>query len=114
MIKHEYVYQGTILNVVDGDTVDMQIDLGFNTSVKERFRLTGINSAEMNSKVEEEKKLATEAKAWMAQHVFSSVVIKSTKKDKYGRYLAEIFLKSDLSESLNSKLVSLGLAKKYV
>lgn len=111
MLEQNYVYNARIVNVVDGDTIDMLVDLGFHTYIKDRFRLSGINTAEMNSTDAVERKLAQDAKQWMMSFLNKDVVIKSMKKDKYGRYLAYIYKDSDIS--LNDQMLSLGLAKVY-
>lgn len=111
MLQQNYIYNARIVNVVDGDTVDMLVDLGFHTYIKDRFRLSIIDTAEMNSSDAAERKLAQDAKTWMINYLNKDVVIKSTKKDKYGRYLAEIYADSDIS--LNQQLLDLGLAKLY-
>lgn len=107
-----YVYFGKIINVVDGDTVDMEVDLGFYVKVGERFRLSFINAAEMNSSDKEERALAIEALSWLSAFKGLPVRVKSTKKDKYGRFLAEIFVEGD-PVSLNQKLLDRGLAVPY-
>ena len=112
MLIREYIYTAKITNVVDGDTVDMIVDLGFNTYVKERFRLARIDTAEINSKIEDERVLAQDAKSWMSNFLNKEVIFKSVKKDKYGRYLAELFLPNE-DTSLNQQLLNLGLAKLY-
>ena len=112
MLEQDYVYNARIVNVVDGDTVDMLVDLGFHTYIKDRFRLSDINTAELTSTDAAERKLAQEAKAWMANYLNKDVVIQSTKKDKYGRYLARIYVGTEVS--LNQQLLDAGLAKKYV
>lgn len=111
MLKQEYVYNAKIVNVVDGDTVDMIVDLGFNVFKKDRFRLSRIDTPELNSKIEDERVLAKEAKAFMLNYLNKDVVIESFKKDKYGRYLAEIY--TEACTSINQLLVDNGLAKIY-
>ena len=113
MIKTDYIYNAKITNVVDGDTVDMTVGLGFNTYINERFRLAHIDTAELNSSDPELRKLATDAKLFMIAYMNLDVTIKSYKKDKYGRFLAEIYLPGD-TESLNTKLLNAGLAKPYL
>ena len=112
MLQKDYIYTAKIINIVDGDTVDMIVDLGFSTYVKDRFRLARINTAEMNSKDEAERQLAQDAKNWMLHTLNKEVIFKSIKKDKYGRYLAELFL-ADQEVSLNQQLLDLNLAKLY-
>ena len=112
MKKQNYFYHAKILSVVDGDTVDVEIDLGFYVVVRERMRLSGIDTAEMTSPFPEMRKLAQDAKAFMNFYIGWNILLKSFKKDKYGRFLAEIFLVDD-AESLNQKLINAGLAKEY-
>ena len=109
MINHQYIYKAKITNVVDGDTVDMQVDLGFHTYIRGRFRLARIDTPELNSTSVEERIKAKEAKEYMMQYLDKNVVIKSSKKDKYGRFLAEIYLENN-SVSINDALVQNGLA----
>lgn len=112
MKKQDYIYNAKILSVVDGDTVDVEIDLGFCVLVRERMRLSGIDTAELTSPLPEMRKLAQDAKAFMVKYVGANIVLKSFKKDKYGRFLAEIFIEND-TESLNNYLIHAGLAKAY-
>jgi micrococcal nuclease len=109
MTNYEYIYKAKVVNVVDGDTVDMQVDLGFYTFVKERFRLARINTAELNSSSAEEKQKAQQAKDYMMQYLDKNVIIKSFKKDKYGRFLAEIYPEIN-GTSINDALIQNGLA----
>lgn len=111
MLEQNYIYNARIVNVVDGDTVDMLVDLGFHTYIKDRFRLSDIDTAELTSTDAVQRKLAQDAKAWMMNFLNKDVVIQSTKKDKYGRYLAHIYCGSDVS--LNKQLLDAGLAKIY-
>lgn len=113
MLKQEYIYNALITNVVDGDTVDLMVDLGFGTHRQDRFRLARINTAELNSKIEDEKKLAQDAKNWMMAFLNQKVIFKSMRKDKYGRYLAELYL-PDQTVSLNQRLINSGLAQLYI
>ena len=93
-----------LLKIVDGDTVDVLLDLGFNIHKKERVRLSGIDAPESKTIDENEKKFGLEAKeyitAWFVANPKSK--IRTTKDDKYGRILGEFFGISvkGLSESL--------------
>ena len=89
-----FVYDATILRVVDGDTVDAMVDLGFSTHKKIRVRLYGINAPESRTRDLAEKKLGLAAKARLKEildehnnHVF----LKSHGVGKYGRCLGELF-----------------------
>lgn len=86
-----YQYKATVLKIVDGDTVDVLIDLGFGAALKQRVRLAGLNAPERFS---EEGKASTAALSNIIP-IGSKVVLESQKpspKDKYGRYLATIHI----------------------
>lgn len=103
----EYVNKGSVLRWVDGDTVDLRVDLGYRTWVETRFRLYGIDTPERGQKNHDE---ATAHNVAIAP-AGSAVVLQSYKDpDKYGRWLAEIWV-GDVD--LNQSLVSLGLAVAY-
>lgn len=108
-----YNYKAIITEVVDGDTVTARVDLGFGIERTDRFRLYGINAPEMKL----DTKIAGEAsKARLAELVLNKQVVISTYKDKrekYGRYLATIFIQED-SVSVNDIMVKEGHAKPYM
>ena len=105
-----YQYKATVLNVVDGDTIDLNIDLGFHIMVEKRVRLAYIDTPERFS---EEGKKATEF-VKKTTPVGSIVFIKTSldSTDKYGRVLGEIFRPDEL-KSLNKMLLENKLAKEY-
>ncbi len=107
-----YQYKAKIINVVDGDTVDAEVDLGFTVWVKVRFRLYGIDTPEVNSKNPLERQKAQEAKQFVEERLLNQTrIIQTYKTDKYGRWLAEIFIDGDLS--INEALLNEGLASDY-
>lgn len=92
-----YVYRCKILRVVDGDTIDVEIDLGFSVKVKERVRLANIDTPEMfGPNATPEGKAATEfVRQWVEEKTsqpgfFMYHSLKYDRKDKYGRALGEI------------------------
>jgi len=90
-----YVYKAKVLRVVDGDTIDLLIDLGFNAWKKERIRLSGINTPETRTKDLKEKEKGLLAKKRLNNLINSSnkkVLVKTTEKGKYGRYLGNIYV----------------------
>lgn len=94
-----------VYNCVDGDTVDIETDLGFSVKVRHRFRLARINTPERGAAGWAEATAALRAK------VQGKVcTIQSEKLDKYGRYLAEIIVDG---ENINDYLVVNGFAVKY-
>lgn len=111
-----YEYQATINNVVDGDTLDVTIDLGFGISQKQRVRMYGINTPELHSKDVMERRAAVSAKTFLEdQTINKRVRLRSVKsKDKFGRYLAEVWPAEGLAaESVNEMMIRVGLAKSW-
>jgi len=87
---HEY--QATIVRVIDGDTIDVDIDLGFDNWLhKQRIRLCGIDTPESRTRDKQEKVHGLLAKKCVQEHleVGKSYPLRTTKKGKFGRYLGE-------------------------
>jgi micrococcal nuclease len=88
-----YIYKAELIRVVDGDTVELMIDLGFDTSRKERFRLYGIDAPELRF----EGGKAAKAWLWEALQPLEAIYVQTiqlatkAKRDKYGRYLAVLY-----------------------
>ena len=108
-----YEYSATLVKIVDGDTVDVLIDLGFNITKKERVRLLGIDTPESATKDLAEKKLGIEAKEYITQWFMKNTPfrLQTTKDDKYGRILG-VFTGLD-GKTLNTRLVDEGYAWAY-
>jgi micrococcal nuclease len=118
-----YIYKAELIRVVDGDTVDLIIDLGFDTFRKERFRLYGIDAPELRTKE------GKAAKAWLwdvlqpPEPIYVETIQLSTKakRDKYGRFLAVLYgelpaLVPVMREpihpaSINARMITEGHAK---
>jgi micrococcal nuclease len=116
-IMFEY-YVKKVTKVVDGDTIDVDIDLGFDISFSSRVRLAGIDTPESRTTDKMEKSLGLEAKAYLKHEIEAakSVVIKTEKMDsseKYGRILGWVFL-DGASVSLNEKMIADGYAWGYM
>ena len=109
-----YEYKAKLIRVVDGDTCDALIDLGFNTWVKKRIRFKGVDTWECRTRDKEEKKKGLAAKAFTKEQLEKEEVFKliSHGVGKYGRVLGEIFI-SDNEESLNECLIREGHAYTY-
>lgn len=93
-----YEYKAVILNVVDGDTFDLDIDLGFNVHTLERVRLLDIDCPEKNArKGEKEKIVGLWITEWAKKEFLGrEVMIKSWKgTDSFGRYLVDLFIEWD-------------------
>ena len=108
-----YIYKAKCLRVVDGDTIDAQIDLGFDTHKVIRIRLVGINAAESRTRDLDEKARGLAAKAFvkdiLKKHQ-NEFILHSQGVGKYGRCLGEIFL-GDVK--LNELLITEGHAVEY-
>ena len=107
-----------VLRVVDGDTIEVDLDLGFNISYTQRVRLAGIDTPESRTTDKAEKVLGLEVKKHLADLLKSStqIVIRTEKPDsteKYGRILGWIFLDGS-SESVNTALIADGYAWDYM
>jgi micrococcal nuclease len=106
-----------LLGVIDGDTIDVQIDLGFDVSYTSRVRLSGIDTPESRTTDLKEKKYGLEAKEWLKHRLESAkkIVIRTEKPDsseKYGRILGTLSI-DDEPLSLNEQLVKAGYAWAY-
>jgi micrococcal nuclease len=99
-----------VVRVVDGDTVDALVDLGFNVKIKIRIRLNGINAPESRTRDKNEKKLGLAAKERLSELCGEKLLLKSYGIGKYGRVLGELF---DDGVSVNNVLVAEGHAEEY-
>ena len=110
-----YHYNAKVVRVVDGDTVDTSIDLGFDIRIGQRVRLYGINTPECRTRDKDEKKAGLAAKARLVEMLKENknkCVIKTSldKKGKYGRVLGVLYVNDvDLIEAV----VNEGHAKQY-
>ena len=97
-LRDPYIYRiKQITKVVDGDTIDADIDLGFNISLSKRIRLAGIDTPESRTSDANEKKYGLEAKEWL-KHALQdgkNILIKTELPDsteKYGRIIGHLFV----------------------
>lgn len=113
-----YEYQAKLIRVVDGDTIDMMIDVGFKMTTEQRIRLKGIDTPETwrQKKDSEEYKRGMAAKDYVEQRLKANGNEFLVRTDKlpgvYGRYIADILL-PDSDKSLNAELLKKGHAKPY-
>ena len=108
-----YTYNAKVDRVVDGDTVDALVDLGFDTWKKVRIRLHGLDAWESRTRNLEEKKKGLAAKQYLIDQLESNnnnFILVSHGVGKYGRCLGEIFLKDT---KLNDLLITEGHAVAY-
>lgn len=108
-----YEYNAICTRVVDGDTIDARVDLGFSVWVECRVRLQGIDAPETRTKNLEEKQAGFKTKAFL-QAVMddcdNKFVLKSHGVGKYGRCLGTIYVED---ENINERLLAEGLAEEY-
>jgi micrococcal nuclease len=113
-----YEYKAKLDRVIDGDTVDVILDLGFDILWKTRLRLFGIDTPETRTKDLDEKKRGLAAKQRLIELLPNEFTIQSNDYDrgKYGRVLATLFITNDLNEkvNVNTQLIAEGYAKKYM
>ena len=111
-----YEYNAKLIRVIDGDTIDCYLDLGFNIILKERVRLKGIDTPETRTKDLDEKVKGLAAKKRVEDlfiGVDKFVITTEIRKGKYGRILGTIIL-PEHELSLNEILLHEGHAKVYV
>lgn len=103
-----------LIKIVDGDTLDLEIDLGFGVSITQRVRLKGLNAPETRTLDHSEKAKGLASKEWLMTRMSENTewVIETEKEDKYGRYLGVLRRNGELS-SLNEEMLREGLASPY-
>lgn len=114
-------YGAKPLKVIDGDTIDLMVDLGFNIHFKMRVRLYGVNTPESRTKDLAEKELGLKAKKftedWLSTHEWVFVNTIPDKNDKYGRILAKIYsseqIENPTTACLNLDMIQSGYAREY-
>ena len=116
--KDPYIYRiKSVGRVVDGDTIDADIDLGFDISLTKRIRLAGIDSPESRTTNLKEKALGLESKEWLKKALEGAkdIIIKTEKPDsteKYGRIIGHLFINGQ-ETSLNNQMIDEGYALAY-
>jgi|TARA_R100000963_G_C4557482_1_gene47743 micrococcal nuclease len=108
---YEYAIK-EVVKVVDGDTIDVLIDLGFDLTKKERIRLAGIDTPESRTRNLEEKKMGLEAKEYLQNKLdnCNDLRVKTEKDGKYGRMLGWLH---GNDEDINRIMVIKGYAWEY-
>jgi micrococcal nuclease len=112
----DYIYKIKVTRVVDGDTIDAEIDLGFDLKLNKRIRLYGINTPETRTRDPEEKKRGLAAKKFLQQIVDEQqgvLFLKSLDHGKFGRCIGVLFEQDFDDQSINDVLVQEGHAVEY-
>ena len=117
----KYIYRGKLERVVDGDTIDALIDVGFDIWIKKRIRYSGIDTWESRTRDLKEKAKGLEAKARNKELLMEISAksgyfrIKSYGMGKYGRVLADVYIHDSADNHIwvNKQLITEGHAYKY-
>ena len=104
-----YEYSAEVIRVIDGDTLEVRLDLGFKIQHTTTLRLAGLNAPEMRTDE------GHAAKAWLTAELSEKKIFVETikdKKEKYGRYLAKIDAQDDggMWYSVNDRMIAEGQA----
>ena len=116
--KDPYIYRiREIHKVVDGDTIDADIDLGFDISLTKRIRLAGVDTPESRTTDLKEKAMGLESKEWLKKKLEGAkdIIIKTELPDsteKYGRIIGHLFINGQ-ETSLNNQMIDEGYALAY-
>jgi len=113
-----YHYSAKVTRVVDGDTIDVILDLGFDVSLKARVRFFGIDAPESRTRDAEEKMRGLESKAYVQNWIDGhddKVIIETSidERGKFGRVLGRVLCPDDECECLNDDMVEYGYALEY-
>ena len=107
-----------ILKVVDGDTVDVIIDLGFDVFLEKRVRMAGINAPESRTRDLEEKAKGLKTKAWLIEkfNTDEQIIIETSLDNQYGKFgrVLGTFYIGDALLSVNLEMLTEGLARPYM
>ncbi len=116
--KDPYIYRiKSVTKVIDGDTIDADIDLGFDISLTKRIRFAGIDTPESRTTNLKEKALGLESKEWLKKILDGAkdILIKTELPDsteKYGRIIGHLFINGQ-ETSLNNQMIAEGYALAY-
>jgi len=109
-----WTYRARCLRVIDGDTLSVALDLGFDVYKTETLRLAGLDAPERNTP--EGKDVKAKVEAWLrsvGEIIPWPLLVSTAKTDKYGRYVATVADAATDRPTLNDWLLSTGMAKPY-
>lgn len=111
MDNNQHVYGFELTRVINGDTVEGTVDLGFGIATKQRFRLKGVVAPSMRTRDKAELEKAVAAKLWLQfRLVDKSIVIQCHSTNKFGKYLAVLFVDGS---NVNDELLVSGHVVKF-
>jgi len=114
-----FTYRARVTEVYDGDTVTVDVDLGFTVTVRAlRLRLSGIDTPEIRTRDKQEKLAGYKARDWLREQIDGKeIMVRTEKTGKHGRYIATIWSIDEngtrSEESLNDEMLRNGLARVY-
>jgi micrococcal nuclease len=118
--RPNYIYKAKVTRVIDGDTVDADIDLGFNEFKRDRIRFMGIDTPESRTRNRDEKRLGLMAKARLKELIAAAPVVKGKRqiflqtskqgKGKFGRILGTLWIND---EDVCAVMIREGHAREY-
>ena len=109
-----YTYKAKLDRVIDGDTIDANIDLGFDITIHKRIRLTGIDTPESRTRDLEEKARGLASKARLIELLGDGdFILESREVGKFGRVLGTIYTIAEESININDTLVEEGYSVEY-
>lgn len=120
MLKQKFVYEAKVLDIHDGDTISVEIDLGFQLGFKDKIRFYGVNAPELKVRNEAKKLVANPLGLETLEVVKSFIKVGDTiiletikdKKEKYGRYLANVYVTKGKEQiNLNAYLLKNGFVE---
>ena len=110
MSKKKYIYAADVVRIIDGDSIVLKADLGFDVWINKSFRLNGIDTPESRINIKKyperakEKELGLLAKQKLKEWLVGDITLKSYGTDKYGRVLGDIFCeKGNVAELLKKE-----------
>ncbi len=111
MLKQKFVYEAKVLDIHDGDTISVEIDLGFQITFKDKIRFYGLNAPELRVRDEKRKLVENPLGLKTLEVVKSFIKVGDTitletvkdKKEKYGRYLANVYVSKGKEQVLLNK-----------
>jgi micrococcal nuclease len=109
-IWKDYLYKAIVMRVVDGDSFDIDINLGFDTHAHQRIRLNAVDTPEITGK---EKAKGLKVKKYVEGLILNKkVLIRTFRMGRYGRYACEIFIEGDKKKPLSKHLIKKRMAKR--
>tara|TARA_B100000035_G_scaffold211473_1_gene181137 strand:+ start:1238 stop:1582 length:345 start_codon:yes stop_codon:yes gene_type:complete len=111
-----YTYQCNTLRVIDGNTVDAIIDLGFNVTIRQRIKLYGVNVQDIRSNDEQVRQQAIASKTKLTELLGNEFVCETivNKRGKAGRVMGKIYIDNQGSKvDVNQQLIDLGFAERF-